>query len=123
MTEKLKFIQQDPDPVPYQSDHSDPNPYEKNGLSTLSATVADSDQWMDCVSSHVQTNRLLVWDTLDFAAIRTTYMTKEEAMTKTTGIKKSVDKTRGRLLQQDGQSNTIAYTVLTKKWFIKHRYK
>ncbi len=40
--------------------------------SILSAVVADRGQWMSCVISHVHTDRLLVWDTLeDFFATLT----------------------------------------------------
>jgi hypothetical protein len=42
--------------------------------SILSAAVADGGQWTGCISSHVHTDRLLVWDTLeDFFAILTSW--------------------------------------------------
>jgi hypothetical protein len=60
---------------------------------------------MGYVSSHVHTNRLLVWDTLeDFAAILTTW---RWGMT-IWPVQLNRYQTRGWLLQQDGQANTIA---------------
>ncbi len=71
----------------------------------MSAVVADGDQWMGYVSSHVHTNRLLVWDTLeDFAAILTTC---RWGMT-IWPVRLNRYQSRGWLLQQDGQANTIA---------------
>ncbi len=39
----------------------------------MSAAVDDSGQWMGCVSSHVHTNQLFVWGTLEAFAFILTY--------------------------------------------------
>jgi hypothetical protein len=47
-------------------------PTKPIACSYSSAAVVDGGQWMGCVSSHVHTIRLLVWDTLeDFTTILT----------------------------------------------------
>jgi hypothetical protein len=48
-------------------------------LSYTSAAVADGGQWIGCVSSHVHTSWLLMWDTQEaFATILTLWLEEDE---------------------------------------------